>query len=103
MTGDVRRQLEAILMIADEPQSLVSLATAIGAPVAAVRQAIEALRADYDGEDESTGRVRRGFELREIGGGWRIYVREDYDSVVTDFVVTQNPTSCLRRRSRRSP
>jgi segregation and condensation protein B len=89
---DVRRQLEAILMIADEPQSLVSLATAVGAPVAAVRQAIEALRADYDGEDESTGGVRRGFELREIGGGWRLYVREEYDGVVNDFVVTQNPT-----------
>jgi segregation and condensation protein B len=90
--ADVRRQLEAILMIADEPQSLVSLATAVGAPVAAVRQAIEALRADYDGEDESTGGVRRGFELREIGGGWRLYVREEYDGVVNDFVVTQNPT-----------
>ncbi|WP_022883090.1 SMC-Scp complex subunit ScpB [Gryllotalpicola ginsengisoli] len=89
---DVRRALEAILIVADEPQSLVSLATALGAPVAAVRQAIEALKADYDGEDEATGRVRRGFELREVGGGWRIYVRADYDPVVADFVVTQNPT-----------
>jgi segregation and condensation protein B len=92
MTDDVKRALEAILMVADEPQSLVSLATAVGAPVAAVRQAIETLRADYDGEDESTGRVRRGFELRVVGGGWRIYVREDYDHVVNDFVATQNPT-----------
>jgi segregation and condensation protein B len=92
MTDDVRRQLEAILMIADEPQSVVSLATAVGAPVPVVRKAIEALRADYDGEDASTGGVRRGFELREIGGGWRLYVREEYDAVVNDFVVTQNPT-----------
>jgi len=91
-TFDVRRALEAILMVADEPQSLVSLATAVGAPVAAVREAVAALKADYDGEDETTGGVRRGFELREVGGGWRIYVREDYDPVVTDFVVTQNPT-----------
>ena len=91
-TLDVRRALEAILMVADEPQSLVSLATAVGAPVAAVREAVAALKADYDGEDETTGGVRRGFELREVGGGWRIYVREDYDPVVTDFVVTQNPT-----------
>ena len=92
MTDDVRRQLEAILMIADEPQSVVSLATAVGAPVPVVRKAIDALRADYDGEDASTGGVRRGFELREIGGGWRLYVREEYDAVVNDFVVTQNPT-----------
>lgn len=89
---DVRRALEAILMVADEPQSLVSLGVAVGAPVAAVRQAVEALRDDYDGADPATGGVRRGFELREVGGGWRLYVREEYDSVVTDFVVTQNPT-----------
>ncbi|GAB3617801.1 SMC-Scp complex subunit ScpB [Okibacterium endophyticum] len=86
---DVPRAIEAILMVADEPQSLVSLATAIGCPVAAVRQAIEALVADYDGE---SGTVRRGFELREVGGGWRLYVRTEYDPVVADFVTSQNPS-----------
>ncbi len=89
ISGDIPRALEAIFMIADEPQTLVSLATAVGAPMAAVRQAIEALVADYDGETSS---VRRGFELREVGGGWRIYVRGDFDDVVRDFVLTQNPT-----------
>ena len=86
---DIERALEAILMVADEPQSLVSLATALGAPVAAVRQSIERLVADFDGE--STG-IRRGFELREVGGGWRIYVRGEFDEAVRDFVLTQNPT-----------
>ena len=86
---DIERALEAILMVADEPQSLVSLATALGAPVAAVRQSIERLVADFDGE--STG-IRRGFELREVGGGWRIYVRGEFDDAVRDFVLTQNPT-----------
>jgi segregation and condensation protein B len=88
-SGDIPRALEAILMIADEPQTLVSLATAVGAPIAAVRQSIEALVADYDGVD---GTVRRGFELREVGGGWRVYVRGEFDDVVRDFVLTQNPT-----------
>ena len=86
---DVERALEAILMVSDEPQSLVSLATALGSPVAAVRQSIERLVADFDGEN---GSVRRGFELREVGGGWRIYVRTEYDDIVRDFVLTQNPT-----------
>ena len=85
----LERTLEAVLMVADEPQSLVSLATALGAPVPAVRQSIERLVADFDGDD---GGVRRGFELREVGGGWRIYVRAEYDEVVKDFVLTQNPT-----------
>ena len=86
---DVERSLEAIFMVADEPQSVVSLATALGAPVAAVRQSIERLVADYDGEN---GGTRRGFELREVGGGWRIYVRTEFDAAVRDFVLTQNPT-----------
>ena len=86
---DLERALEAVLMVTDEPQSLVSLATAVGAPVPAVRQTIERLVADYDGVD---GGVRRGFELREVGGGWRIYVRPEHDDLVRDFVLTQNPT-----------
>lgn len=91
--ADIPRALEAIFMIADEPQTLVSLATAVGAPIPAVRQSIETLVADYDGNGSGAGgSTRRGFELREVGGGWRIYVRGEYDDVVRDFVLTQNPT-----------
>lgn len=86
---DVARRLEAILLVVEEPQSLVSLATAVGSPVAAVRQAIEGLVADYDGE---TGGPVRGFELREVGGGWRLYVREEHDDLVSEFVNSQAPS-----------
>lgn len=89
MTADIARQLEAIFLVVDEPQSLVSLATAVSAPVPAVRQAIEGLVADYDGE---SGGPRRGFELREVGGGWRLYVREDHDDLVSEFVNSQAPS-----------
>ncbi len=85
---DVARRLEAILLVVDEPQSLVSLAAAVGAPVPAVRQAIEALVDDYDGR---TGGPVRGFELREVGGGWRLYVREEHDDLVSEFVGGQAP------------
>ena len=88
-SSDLERTLEAIFMIADEPQSLVSLASSLGSPIPAVRQSIERLVADYDGLD---GGVRRGFELREVAGGWRIYVREEHDDAVRDFVLTQNPS-----------
>ena len=87
--SDITRRLEAIMMILDEPHSLVSLAAAVGAPVPAVRQAIETLVADYDG---LTGGPKRGFELREVGGGWRLYVREEFDDLVSDFVGTQAPS-----------
>jgi segregation and condensation protein B len=85
----VDRQLEAILMIADEPQSLVALGAAVGAPVPVVRQAVERLVADFDGVD---GTIRRGFELREVGGGWRFYVRQDLDDVVEQFVEAERPS-----------
>jgi len=87
--ASVARRLEAILLVIEEPQSLVSLATAVGAPVPAVRQAMEALVEDYDG---LAGGPRRGFELREVGGGWRLYVREEHDDLVSEFVNGQAPS-----------
>jgi segregation and condensation protein B len=88
-TRATAQALEAVLMIADEPQSLLSLAAAVGRPTAEVRRAVADLVADFDGVD---GTPRRGFELREVGGGWRFYVREELDPVVRDFVLTENPS-----------
>lgn len=81
-------KVEAILLIVDEPIGLVALAAAVGAPVAAVRQTLETLVADYDGEGQGP---RRGFELREVGGGWRLYVRETHDDLVAEFIGGQAP------------
>ena len=88
------RQLEAVFMIADEPQGLVHLATAVGRPITEVAQSVARLVADFDGvtAPDGTSTVRRGFELREVAGGWRIYVRATHDELVTDFVLTQNPS-----------
>lgn len=89
VTLELAPALEAILMVADEPISIVSLAAAVDQPLAEVKSTIEALKADYDGEN---GGTRRGFELREIGGGWRFYVREEFDNTVNEFVHSQVPT-----------
>ena len=89
VTTELAPALEAILMVADEPISIVSLAAAVDQPLAEVKSTIEALKADYDGVN---GGTRRGFELREIGGGWRFYVREEYDNTVNEFVHSQVPT-----------
>jgi segregation and condensation protein B len=89
-TIDLDRAVEAILFVADEPQSVMHLATALGRPVAEVRDAIARLVDDCDGN--GTPGIRRGFELREVGGGWRYYVRGEYDTVVGDFVLTQTAT-----------
>lgn len=86
---ELARRLEAILLIVEEPQSVIALATAVSAPVASVRRVIAALVADYDGEN---GSRQRGFELREVGGGWRFYVREDLDNLIADYVNAQAPS-----------
>jgi segregation and condensation protein B len=87
--GSVARRLEAVLLLVDEPHSVVSLAAAVSAPVPAVRKAIAALVADYDGDADGP---QRGFELREVGGGWRLYVREEYDRLIAEFLGTQQPS-----------
>ena len=81
-------RIEAILLIIDEPIGLVALAAAVGSPVPAVRQSLETLVDDYDGRGQGP---RRGFELREVGGGWRLYVREDHDDLIAEFVGGQAP------------
>lgn len=85
----LEQQLEALLLVADEPIGAVSLATAADRPVREVRRAIETLIADYDG---ANGGPRRGFELREVAGGYRFYVRESLDPLVADFVQQQSPS-----------
>ena len=91
---DLDRVLEALLMVADEPQTLIHLATGVDRPLAEVQASLARLSADFDGEGTADGSPspRRGFELREVAGGWRIYVRAEYDAVVSDFVLTQNPS-----------
>lgn len=86
---NLRSAIEAILMITDAPISIMNIATALETPVTEVRDAINSLVADYDGID---GATPRGFELREVGGGWRIYVRADFDWAVKSFVANENPT-----------
>jgi len=81
--------IEAILMVTDAPISLVALATALEIPVNQVRDAVHKLREDYEGNE---GIGARGFELREVAGGWRIYVRENYDWAVKMFIANENPT-----------
>jgi segregation and condensation protein B len=89
LQDDLHAAVESILMITDAPISLVALATALEQPVNVVRDIVLEIQADYNGGNG--GRVR-GFELREVGGGWRLYVRSDFDWAVKMFVANENPT-----------
>jgi segregation and condensation protein B len=78
--GELRPSLEALLMIADQPLDESTLATAVGHPLADVSTALADLAEEYAEQG-------RGFELRNVAGGWRYYTREEYAPVVEAFVL----------------
>ncbi|MEY3273998.1 MAG: hypothetical protein RLZZ279_130 [Actinomycetota bacterium] len=86
---ELRGAVEAILMVTDSPVSLLAIAAALETPVNQVRNVVQTLQADYNGE---TSEQARGFELREVGGGWRIFVRQDFDWAVRMFVANESPS-----------
>ena len=72
--------VEALLLLADEPMSVMSLAAATRRTVADVESTISELVAQYDAHG-------RGFELREVAGGWRYYTRAECSPLVERFVL----------------
>ena len=78
--AELRPSLEALLMIADQPLDDSTLASAVGSPVAAVTEALAGLAQEYADQG-------RGFELRNVAGGWRYYTREEFAPVVEAFVL----------------
>jgi len=75
----LRGSLEAILLVVDEPVPEIVLAQVLERPRHEVAAGLRELAASYDAE-------QRGFELREVAGGWRYYTRTEYAPVVERFV-----------------
>ena len=71
--GGLRACMEAILMVADQPQHAADLARVLGVGEREARAALERLRSQYDEEG-------RGFELRHTAS------RAQYEPVVSAFV-----------------
>lgn len=72
--------LEALLFMATEPMSTAELAQALDVPKPVVWEALDGLRSFYD-------ETRRGFELREVGRGWRYYTRAEHHDVIARWVL----------------
>ena len=67
--------LEALLLLADEPIPVVTLAEATRSPVGDVETLVKDLSDQYTSEG-------RGFDLRETGGGWRFYTRKECSPLI---------------------
>jgi segregation and condensation protein B len=75
----LRASLEAILLVADEPVPVVVLAQVLERPRNEVTEELRDLADSYEKQG-------RGFDLREVAGGWRFYTREDCAPLVERFV-----------------
>jgi segregation and condensation protein B len=77
--GWTRRGLEAILLVADEPVPATTLAELVGARLTQV----ESMLIDLAGEYAAQG---RGFVLRAVAGGWRLYTHPSARDVVEAYL-----------------
>ncbi len=72
--------LEALLLLADEPLTPRDLAQITRMPETNVDSTLRELARQYTEE-------ARGFDLREIAGGWRFYTRADCSTLIERWVI----------------
>ena len=110
LPGGARAALEAVLMVIDEPATAAALAAGLNLTVDVVESLLAELQREYNGytvnapdadvasqtstnASSNTGNTDgnnaapRGFELRNIAGGWRIYSRAEFAEIVGGFVL----------------
>ncbi|XAS65285.1 SMC-Scp complex subunit ScpB [Micrococcaceae bacterium Sec5.8] len=98
LPGGARAALEAVLMVIDQPATATELAAGLDVTVDAVEALLADLQREYNGYTVNAPAVDdasfigftstpRGFELRNIAGGWRIYSRADFADIVGRFVL----------------
>ena len=98
--GGVKSAIEAILAVAEAPVSVKELSAALIVNERAVEHALDQLYREYNGEESGYGedenRVApepRGFQLRNIAGGWKLYARDDFAPWVARFVTRSKSTT----------
>lgn len=80
LPGGARSAVEAVLMVVDEPVTEEALSAALELPVADVGALLDGLAQEYAASE-------RGFVLRRLGGGWRIYSSPEHAPVVERFLL----------------
>ena len=101
--GGVKSAIEAILAVAEAPVSVRELSAALIVSERAVEHSLDQLYREYNGEESGYGedenRVApepRGFQLRNIAGGWKLYARDDFAPWVARFV-TRSKSATLSK------
>ncbi len=76
----LRTLLEAVLLVTEEPIPVMTLAERLAVPLPDVERTLRELADEYVADE-------RGFELREVGGGWRYYTAAAAGDYVERFVL----------------
>jgi segregation and condensation protein B len=77
----LRGGIEALLFVSDEPIPASRFATVLAQSEGAVKKALEELAAEYV-------EAERGFQLREVAGGWRLYTHPGYHDLIEGYVLS---------------
>lgn len=99
--GGVKSAIEAILAVAEAPVSVRELSAALIVSERAVEHTLDQLYREYNGEESGYGEdgvapEPRGFQLRNIAGGWKLYARDDFAPWVARFV-TRSKSATLSK------
>lgn len=79
--GSLKQLLEALLLVASDSVSATDLAKTTGAAPGEVASALAELSVEY-------AEANRGFQLREVAGGWRLFTHPALHDKVADFVLS---------------
>jgi segregation and condensation protein B len=77
----LRGTLEALLFVTDEPLPASRVAKLLERAEADVSAAFVSLAQEYEADE-------RGFQLREVAGGWRLYTHPAFHPVVEQMVLS---------------
>jgi segregation and condensation protein B len=77
---ELRGALEALLFVTDEPIAPSRLAKLLDRDETEVAEALAALRDEYVAEE-------RGFQLREVAGGWRLFTHPAFHDAIEQMVL----------------
>jgi segregation and condensation protein B len=80
-TQNLRGALEALLFASDEPVAAARLARLVDASPGDVESALAQLAQEYQ-------EAERGFQLREVAGGWRFYTHPAFHDVIEQYVLS---------------
>ncbi|MBM6775768.1 SMC-Scp complex subunit ScpB [Collinsella tanakaei] len=79
--SSLKGALEALLLVSSDPVSASSLGSALGITPGEAASLLAELKVEYE-------EANRGFQLREVAGGWRLFTHPAFHDQVESFVMS---------------